>query len=254
MNKKENIKNNDIESYGSDSNDNLEEDEENENSTDDDDGNDEYDSNLEINPNTFFTMKELCYYKLINKFFKGRICEEILKMINIIHSKSVISLRILDWFVTKYSKGRIDCGENDVEMFDVRISYKSQLKSYKKKYFDPFRRKQKFNYHFENGQIVKTTLGQLNFFKWAFNNNIVNYVEKHLKQIIREMKAAKKEIDKKKGKVKKETKKQKIEDSDSFTSTKVKVKGDNDNYTIKSIKFNIKENHKSDLNLTLSFD
>ena len=67
-------------------------------------------------------------------------------MIDIINGKSEISLRILDWFVTRYSnkyKITIDMGDEE-DIFNVHISYKAQLKSYKKKYFDPFRRKKKF--------------------------------------------------------------------------------------------------------------
>jgi hypothetical protein len=185
---------------------NSTEDDENENDEDDsdtDEANDninnvECEDDFDINPVTFFSVKELCYYKMINKFFLKCTQEYITEMINIIESKSEMSLRVLDWFVTKYSKKKTDlCQTRDFDVFDVRISYKSQLKSYKKKYFDPFRRKKKFNYYFENGDKIKTTLGQLNFFKWAFTNDIILYVEKHLKLIIREMKISNKELDKK---------------------------------------------------------
>lgn len=161
----------------------------------------------DINPVEFFGVKELCYYKKIDKFFKDCSTESITKMIDIIDGKSNISLRILDWFVTKYSKKRIDCGASkETEMFDVRISYKSQLKSFKKRYFDPFRRVKdsRFRYYFNDSQNIITTLGQLNFFKWAFTNNIVFYVEKNLKQISKEMNLANKEDkDKKRKKSKK---------------------------------------------------
>lgn len=158
--------------------------------------------NNSIDPVKFFTVKELCYYKTIDKFFKGCADENISKMIDIIEGKSHISLRVLDWFVTKYSKKKIDCGINkDAEIFDVRISYKSQLKSYKKKYFDPFRRRKKFVYYFgdrNDNKYIDTTLGQLNFFKWAFYNNVLVYVDKNLKNIIKEMNNSNKEEKKKK--------------------------------------------------------
>lgn len=153
------------------------------------------------NPNTFFSQKELCHYKNINKYFKESFeknPENIKKMINIIEGKSDISLRILDWFVTKYSKKKITCNGNvkNIEAFDVKISYKAQLKAYKKRYFDPFRRRKKFYYPCEkDGFIVManeskhiyTTLGQLNFFRWAFTNGIVSYVEDNLNFIVGEM-------------------------------------------------------------------
>lgn len=182
------------------------------------------DDPADINPKDFFTVKELCYYKKIDKFFTGCTKENIIKMIDIINGKSSISLRVLDWFVTKYSKKRIDCGvSKDTEVFDVRISYKSQLKSYKKRYFDPFRRKKdtRFRYYFNGGQTIITTLGQLNFFKWAFTNNIVVYVEKNLKQISKEMNLANKEDKKKKTKKSKSSKKDKEKE---LKKTKTKKK------------------------------
>lgn len=164
------------------------------------------------NPNTFFNQKELCHYKNINKFFIECYKEKpeiIMQMIDIIESKSNISLRILDWFVTKYSKKKINCNGNikNVDAFDVKISYKAQLKAYKKRYFDPFRRRKKFFYPCEKDGFIKleneskyiyTTLGQLNFFKWAFTNGIVSYVDENLNFIISEMNAFNKDEKKKK--------------------------------------------------------
>src|SRR6266566_4305166 len=101
-----------------------------------------------------FSKKEICYFAMIDKFFKRCSSEMIVKMINIINGTDQISLRILDWYVTRYAKKHMEnidsiedlAGSGDC--FDVHINYKAQLKSYKKKYFDPFRRKSKFNYTF----------------------------------------------------------------------------------------------------------
>lgn len=222
------------------------------------------DKNEEVNdidPVKFFSVKELCYYKMIEKFFKQCPEENISKMIDIIEGKSNISLRILDWFVTKYSKKRIDCGASkDTEIFDVRISYKSQLKSYKKRYFDPFRRRKKFIYHFD-GKIygeksINTTLGQLNFFKWAFVNNIIVYVEKNLKQISKEMNQSNKE-DKKKKKIKEnekmsddEKKVKKINKNKSKTK-----KSSSDTESTGNVKINaIKTTENDEVQIVLKFD
>lgn len=211
---------------------------------------------FDIDPVKFFSVKELCYYKLITKFFSTCESENISKMINIVEGKSTMSLRVLDWFVAKYSKKRIDCGTTkDAEMFDVRISYKSQLKSYKKRYFDPFRRKKKFNYNFKNGMSMKTTLGQLNFFKWAFTNNIVVYVDKNLKHIIKEMKIANKEVDKKKDTKKKDTKKKKSSGSGGKSTKLKKQKKGLDSDNSGNIKINnSKLNRDSEIQFTLVFD
>ena len=176
------------------------------------------DKSEEIDPIEFFTVKELCYYKLIDKYFKKCDNENIKKMIDIINGTSVISLRVLDWVVTKFSKKKIDVKKNNIEMFDVRISYRSQLKSYKKRYFDPFRRRKKFIYHFNDDESnsISTTLGQLNFFKWAFINNVIIYVEKNLEYIGKEMNLSNKEE-----KHKKKQKENKKSDTESKGSVKI---------------------------------
>lgn len=163
-----------------------------------------------MNPTDFFDQKELCYYRKVNNFFKTCSYEQIEMMIDIIRSgaknkdipKSKISLRLLDWFVTKYPKKinlTIETEANDIEIFDVRMSYKAHLKSSKKRCFDPFRRREKFLYHFPNTDYtVETTLCQLNFFKWLFSCDVLSYVEKNLKQINKEMIIANKEDKEKK--------------------------------------------------------
>ena len=215
----------------------------------------------DIDPVKFFSVKELCYYKMIEKFFKQCSDENISKMIDIIDGKSNISLRILDWFVTKYSKKRIDCGSaKDTEIFDVRISYKSQLKSYKKRYFDPFRRRKKFIYHFEgedhSHKSINTTLGQLNFFKWAFINNIIVYVEKNLKQISKEMNQSNKEDKDKKKKKIKEGKEKSDEEKKVKKINKTKTKkSSSDSENTGNVKINaIKTTDNDEVQIVLKFD
>jgi hypothetical protein len=141
---------------------------------------------------------------MIDKFFRDCTEDQITKMLNIINKESEISLRILDWFVTRYAKKKIDFEINGLqrdEIFDVHISYKAQLKSYKKTYFDPFRRRKKFYYSYDMINAKKnvyTTIGQLNFFRWAISNNIIEYVEKNLSQLTKAMNSSNKEDKKKK--------------------------------------------------------
>lgn len=161
-------------------------------------------------PEEMFQAKELCHYKIIDRFFKKCSDENINKMIDIIHEKSDISLRILEWYVTKYTKKKTSKKDSKIETFDIKLSYKIQLRSYKKRYFDPFRRGQKFFYYFgnkENGKYIHTTLGQLNFFKWLFSNNILEDFIKNKKQITSEFSVTKKcdDTPKKKRKTKEQT-------------------------------------------------
>jgi len=119
-------------------------------------------------------------------------------LISIINETSSISLRILDWFVTNYSKENNSkiMKSNFFEDFDVYNSYKSQLKAYNKKLFDPFCRKhstkEKFNFYYDEGKCILTTTGQLNFFKWAIENKIIDYVVKNYDDIKQDLKSKQK--------------------------------------------------------------
>jgi hypothetical protein len=99
-----------------------------------------------------------------------------------------ISLRIIDWFVTNYSK-KYDTSYNIniidnintlkdgkyIQQFNVFRSYKSQLKSFSKRNFDPFCRRNRIDYIVNNVKI-NTTIGQLNFFRWAIDNLVIEYI------------------------------------------------------------------------------
>ena len=140
----------------------------------------------DFNPITFFTsQKQLCYFKMIDKYFKKCPLEMRQKMVDIINSTSIISLRVLEWVVTKSGTRALNIRLTDNDYYSVNIMYKAQLKSYKKKNFDPFRRDKKFWYTYDKSEDNKvlTTLGQLNFFKWAISNKIIEYVEKHYDEI-----------------------------------------------------------------------
>jgi hypothetical protein len=146
-----------------------------------------------------FSKREIYFYNRIVNFYNHCPNQDINKIIDIINGTSTISLRILDWFVTKYSnKNKILLMSKD-EIFDVHISYKAQLKSYKKKYFDPFKRHDKFEYHFKGTDtIIKTTIGQLNFFRWALENGIIEHIEEHFETLSKNMNLSNKNDKKKK--------------------------------------------------------
>lgn len=114
-------------------------------------------------------------------------------MMNIINGTSNISLRIVDWFTTNFSKKyytiyNITKNGEDIR-FKVFDDYKLQLKAYSKKRFDPFCRwdRLSFPYKKENNTYIQTTIGQLNFFKWALENDIVKYINDHYEEIDNDM-------------------------------------------------------------------
>lgn len=42
---------------------------------------------------------------------------------------------------------------------------------------------------YKNGSSIQTTIGQLNFFKWALENGVVDYIRDHYAAIERDMNA-----------------------------------------------------------------
>lgn len=133
----------------------------------------------------------------LTKFFTN--IDNLDKIVNIISGKSKISLRILDWFVTNYSKKnnvsyKINNKNNN---FIVYLDYKSQLKAYSKKQFDPFCRRERISLLDHNDCEIVTTVGQLNFFRWAIENNILKYIEKNYNEVEKDMNFSLRDIYKK---------------------------------------------------------
>lgn len=119
------------------------------------------------------------------------------KMLPIVTGNDTVSLRVLDWFVTNYAK-KFDISyslrhNNDNLKFNVYQDYKNKLKSYNKRFFDPFCRQNKKNltnkiaFKCNDDKYIVTTIGQLNFFRWAIRNKVTNYVQEHLEEINKHM-------------------------------------------------------------------
>ena len=67
------------------------------------------------------------------------------------------------------------------------MDYKNQLKAYSKKQFDPFCRRERISFNDINNNEIITTVGQLNFFKWAIENKIIEYIYNHFEDIENDM-------------------------------------------------------------------
>ena len=124
------------------------------------------------------------------EFYKHH--ENLDKMINIINGESNISLRIVDWFVTNYSKKYFVIyelpvkninGELENMRFKVYNEYKLKLKAYSKRRFDPFCRWERITIPYDDSSSMETTIGQLNFFKWAIENRIIDYITENYEMI-----------------------------------------------------------------------
>jgi len=113
-------------------------------------------------------------------------------MMRIINGETKISLRIVDWFVTNYAKKyytvyNIPSLKGDISTrFKVYHDYKLKLKAYSKKRFDPFCRWERITIPFME-KHMETTIGQLNFFKWAIEYKVIDYIEDNYQQIENDM-------------------------------------------------------------------
>ena len=109
---------------------------------------------------------------------------------------SRVSLRLIDWFVTNYSKKYnviiTKKLNNNIIHFNVHLSYRNQLKSYSKQNFDPFRRRDRITFKFDGEKSIDTTIGQLNMFKWIIENDILDYIIENIEDIEKDMVATQK--------------------------------------------------------------
>jgi hypothetical protein len=138
------------------------------------------------------TQNDLLLHKVL-RFYNENEGENMEKMLAVINGTTNISLRIMDWFVTNYSKKHytvydIEGGVSPAKRFKVYVDYKLKLRAYSKKRFDPFCRWERINVPHKNGTTyIQTTLGQLNFFKWAIENQVLRYIHENYSVIESDM-------------------------------------------------------------------
>ena len=118
-----------------------------------------------------------------------------------------LSLRLLDWLVTNYAKNHpimIQYKSNTaINSEFMYLSYKNHLKSFSKKFFDAFARRQRIFYTFDH-RVYKirttemnsyydrtdgfvTTVAQLNAFCFFISSGVVDYAIQHLEEVERDM-------------------------------------------------------------------
>ena len=74
-----------------------------------------------------------------------------------------------------------------LKQFNTYHSYKSQLKSFSKRKFDPFCRRDRIIFNCGENKNIDTTIGQLNFFKWAIDNLVIDYIKQNMDDIEADM-------------------------------------------------------------------
>lgn len=134
------------------------------------------------------TQNDLLLHKVL-KFYNEN--DHMEQMLSVINGETCISLRILDWFATNYAKKHYTVYDiqNTItpKRFKVYVDYKLKLRAYSKKRFDPFCRWDRINVPYKNGTYIQTTLGQLNFFKWSIENEVIRYIKENYTAIETDM-------------------------------------------------------------------
>jgi len=137
----------------------------------------------------YTTQNELLLNNLMD-FYKNEYY--LTRMLKIITGESKISLRIVDWFATNYAKKNytlynITNDNGNITRFKVYFDYKLKLKAYSKRRFDPFCRWDRISIPYKNTTCIETTIGQLNFFKWAIENRVIEFIEENYDNIEKDM-------------------------------------------------------------------
>ena len=93
------------------------------------------------------------------------------------------SLRLLDWYVTNYTKKHQICWYMEDgkrrSIFQAHVAYKTYLNVYKRKLFDVFQRRTRvFFQHPDTKEWTSTTIAQMNFMRWAHEHRVLEHLER----------------------------------------------------------------------------
>lgn len=113
-------------------------------------------------------------------------------LIPIVTQSYDISLRVLDFFCTNWTKLHrvvsvvtVSGRQETVNIFSL---YKDALRHWRRKLFDPFRRRERIYFrHPETDELLATTCAQLNFLKWAETYGVLDRIREQLPQIESDM-------------------------------------------------------------------
>ena len=125
----------------------------------------------------------------IASFYDDEVCCGVL--VPMVTQTMDISLRMIDWLLVNWAKKNkiLTRTPDGKEVINIYSTYKDHLKHYRRKLFDPFRRRERifFSHPRDQSSILSTTVGQLNFTFWALKYGIFDTCRKHLHAIETDM-------------------------------------------------------------------
>ena len=148
-------------------------------------------------------------------------------LVPIITQQDELSLRVLDWLVTNYAKKHNVVYEHEQQpgkrlLINVYFEYKAWLRNYRRKNFDPFRRRERITFA-TDGREEETTVGQLNFVYWAHTYGVLAYTRAHLATIEQDMNRSLGEVKRQKEADRREGKKRKRQELSQLPSARCMV-------------------------------
>ena len=130
----------------------------------------------------------------LQQFYMNR--SDLREILEILEGETNMSLRLIDWFVTNYARYHNTSYILKGHDFFVYLDYKNQLKAYSKKLFDPFCRRERIMFQLSDIPAFITTVGKLNFFRWAIEKGVIDYIKLNLPEIEKEMNESARELQK----------------------------------------------------------
>ncbi|CAM9706410.1 unnamed protein product [Ectocarpus sp. 6 AP-2014] len=111
------------------------------------------------------------------------------RFVEVVKRKNGMSLRVIDWLVTNFSKVHsVVINAQSGMPVDLNRDYQKHLVAYNKKNMDPFARRNKIKISLFGEEERSSTVGQLNFFRWYYKNGINVYLNKHRDMVEHHMK------------------------------------------------------------------
>jgi hypothetical protein len=129
---------------------------------------------------------DLLLMESVDKFFENKEYFQLMYDIITHNDKDGISLRLLEFMFTKFSKRYeivIIVNSFPVRLYDI---YNQGLQMYGKAHYDCFKRHQRVVFH-KHGQELETTIGQMTFFRHIIPTGSLDFARMYLAELKAEM-------------------------------------------------------------------
>ena len=149
---------------------------------------------------------QACRLREISHLFTEDVLENIVKPM--VEGDHQLSLRLIDFVCVNFSKKKQVCykvqrKDGHEVVWNLHQSYREWLRVWRRRNFDVFRRRQRI-WCLKDEKRFETTIGQLNFFSWLIQFDVIKYCMDHKEilenDMIQTLKNARDEVKKNKRK------------------------------------------------------